>query len=670
MITAAHSSVAMQCRGKGVSVVPQHQALSQALMHSHKLGDESWSSTANIVDGILYNNILVQQYLEPQMVIAGRSSYLRLWLLVTSVSPLRAYLFKGGFAIFGKQKGGSSSNATATGSSAAANSSSSSSTDDLIVNLWIQNREKSPIWSLQELEQHLDKHLELVLPLPAEQQQQQQQRRTFADAWSDMQRSASLALAASLPAMREAAANASAPPQGTFEYFGLDYVLDAHLRPWLLEVNAIPSMARRKKGECVGNNATAACTLMSGAANRSSSSSSSKGGVAAAAADDFDDQKEFFMHDMLVLLGLPVDPPAAAAAAAAGGGDGITLLRKSAAAAAAAGIGTGSSSSGARMLLERWLGSRTSLGQVQRKLQQVVEPDRSVRRHRHRRRDASMTAAGQQQPAQPPAAAAAANASAQHQPHAAGKEQQDQGTKQQQQQQLGALGLQGWEGPVPKLSELPAEVQAALCPSSSSGSGQSFACISCLTADDVAAVAAAEAELQRAGRFEPVYDVITAHGLSSRSAGPLPPDAAAAAAGANSSSNAAADTASLAAAAAAAVLSGQEYLSQNRSVWQKLHDTWLALSTSGVGLRDLKIMKFYTTASKVAAGQQLQLTRQDYVMSAWLRVRQQLLKDAAECKQGGGDAGGGGALGGRQQVLSAGCVAKMLKQLVSQCYIE
>ncbi|KAF6250579.1 hypothetical protein COO60DRAFT_1646502 [Scenedesmus sp. NREL 46B-D3] len=374
-------------RGKGVSVAPQHQALSQALMHTRDPGS-SIGSHSNTVDGATYHNILVQQYLEPQLVIAGRSSYLRLWLLVTSVSPLRAYLFKGGFAIFGKQKGSSSSSsnmtaaaAAAAGNSAPNTSSSGSSTDDLIVNLWIQDREKSPIWSLQQLEQYLDKHPEIVQPLPAEQQQQQQQqqrRRTFADAWSDMQRSASLVLAAALPAVRQAAANASAPPQGTFEYFGLDFVLDAHLRPWLLEVNAIPSMARRKKGACVGGKATASCQLKpaqaggnssSGTSNSSSSSSSSSSSKDdVAAADDFDEQKEQFVHDMLVLLGLPVDPPAAAAAAAAAAWgqagsapaevDGLALLRKSAAAAAAAGIrssnsSSNSSSSGARMLLQQ-----------------------------------------------------------------------------------------------------------------------------------------------------------------------------------------------------------------------------------------------------------------------------------------------------------------------------
>jgi hypothetical protein len=82
-------------------------------------------------------------------------------------------------------------------------------------------------------------------------------------------------------------------------------------------------------------------------------------------------------------------------------------------------------------------------------------------------------------------------------------------------------------------------------------------------------------------------------------------------------------------------------------------------------------MKHYTTASKIAAGRQLQLSRQDYVMSVWLRVRQQLLQEAAECRQEPAAAAGSGVGSrGMQQVLSAGCVSKMLKQLVSHCYIQ
>ncbi|KAF6250578.1 hypothetical protein COO60DRAFT_1646501 [Scenedesmus sp. NREL 46B-D3] len=268
---------------------------------------------------------------------------------------------------------------------------------------------------------------------------------------------------------------------------------------------------------------------------------------------------------------------------------------------------------------------------------------------------------GNQQPAAAAAAAAVAGAAvgggAHKQPQVSGKGQGAKKQQQQQQQLFEVQGLQEWSGPVPKLSELPAQVQAALCPTSSSsssssaGPGQSFACISCLTADDLAALAAAEAELQRAGRFEPVYDVITAHSLSSRSAGPLPPDPADAAAGgaAPAADGSAAAGAMPAAAAAAAPPPppppGEEYLSQERSVWQKLYHTWLAMSTTGVGLRDLGLMKYYTTASKLAAGRQLQLTRQDYVMSAWLRVRRQLLQEAAECRQGAGAAGSSGGLG-------------------------
>jgi hypothetical protein len=88
-------------------------------------------------------------------------------------------------------------------------------------------------------------------------------------------------------------------------------------------------------------------------------------------------------------------------------------------------------------------------------------------------------------------------------------------------------------------------------------------------------------------------------------------------------------------------------------VWQKLHRAWLAMSRGQVGLRDLAVMQHYTTAATVSAEKGLGLQRLDYVMSAWLRVRQQ---------EGCAGAGTGAS-------AVAECVGKRLGLLVSKCYL-
>jgi len=715
------------CRGKGVSVVPQREALSHALTHKHERHSSTSSSSSGGGDDVQYLNVLVQSYLQQQLVIAGRSSYIRVWLLVTSINPLRAYLFDGGFAIFGKQKGA----AGAAGAAArGGNKTAGSSSDDLIVNLWIQDRDSSPIWSLKHLQEYLAQHPEVVLPLPApeqrpqqqpqsaqrgrrlqqpataagsssssaghgssralqqQQQSQTQQRRTFADAWKDMQTSASLVLAAALPAMRSAAAEANAPQQGTFEYFGLDFVLDAHLQPWMLEVNAIPSMARRKKSECSGEAATAHCKLKTAGpdsaagASNSSSNSSSAGGKAASdsALDDFDAQKERFVHDMLLLLGLPVgggvaDAAAAAAAAAATAGpgghsekvpaDGEGLLRLAAAAAAAAGIrspppptaaapaaAASSSSSTDRRLLSTAAGPARPQeglhGELQRPWllkRQREGQQRQLLQPRLHVRDALPTA-GSAGPADSQNSSASTSSSSSGDDH-----------RSQPAAPGGYKGVGGlhWSGPPPDIKQLPAQLQKLLCSpmsttasSSSSSSSSAFACISCLTADDLAGLAAAEGELQRAGRFVPVHDLITAHSTNQEA---LKQAAAAGNSTHGSSSTAAGPAAgdSSAAAGAAGALPGSQYLSPSPSVWQKLYRAWKGLSRGGVGVGDLAVMQYYTTASTLSADKRLELQRLDYVMSAWLRVRREE-----------GCAG----------LQGADCVVKRLSLLVSKCYLQ
>lgn len=57
---------------------------------------------------------------------------------------------------------------------------------------------------------------------------------------------AGLTFAAGMQAMRfSAAAYPVAAAGATFEVVGIDFLVDEQMKPWLLEVNAVPSLARQ-----------------------------------------------------------------------------------------------------------------------------------------------------------------------------------------------------------------------------------------------------------------------------------------------------------------------------------------------------------------------------------------------------------------------------------------
>ncbi|KAK2077184.1 hypothetical protein QBZ16_004818 [Prototheca wickerhamii] len=163
----------------------------------------------------------------------------------------QSHLFDGGVVVFGSEQGG------------AGDATAGASAQDMVVNLWQQDRGAAKPWSLGQLRAHLDAS-----------------RGAGAGdrVWRRLRTGTAAALAAALPHQRERAAMLPGYQGGNVEVLGVDFLLDRHLVPHLVEVNWLPSMARKVvdgSGQDAGE---------------------------AAAPEPFDVQKQQFMAAMLRVL--------------------------------------------------------------------------------------------------------------------------------------------------------------------------------------------------------------------------------------------------------------------------------------------------------------------------------------------------------------------------------
>ncbi|KAF6261381.1 tubulin-tyrosine ligase family-domain-containing protein [Scenedesmus sp. NREL 46B-D3] len=158
--------------------------------------------------------ICVQQYITNPLLVQGRKFGLRLWVLALGPKPFRAYLYHEGLVLFSKEQYNADLEAVQAHGAA---------TQGHLTN-HAQNT-SGQVWPLQQL-------LSLLGPAAAATLQQQ------------LAATAGRVLAAAAGPVRQAAQELRLPHSTcAFELLGLDFVLDANLRPWLLEVNASPSLA-------------------------------------------------------------------------------------------------------------------------------------------------------------------------------------------------------------------------------------------------------------------------------------------------------------------------------------------------------------------------------------------------------------------------------------------
>lgn len=231
--------------------------------------------------------VLAQRFITEQLLIEGRSCTVRLWAVLAGGDPVvRAYLFKGGIVPFGGHVVSSASVHQNTGGSGCGGGDTSSATGDkhatveehlqsMIVNIFQQDRAKAKDpWSIDEFQKYIKssnhsctkssidaattdntKSNSVGSGIQADMQQQAHED-CWQRMWSAMEASTAAVLAAAVPDVRSAVYHhTSAYQGGGVEVLGLDFVVDSKLRPWLVEVNYLPSMAR-KVIDCVVLNAS------------------------------------------------------------------------------------------------------------------------------------------------------------------------------------------------------------------------------------------------------------------------------------------------------------------------------------------------------------------------------------------------------------------------------
>ncbi|MDX1466143.1 MAG: hypothetical protein R3215_10630, partial [Halomonas sp.] len=169
----------------------------------------------DVAEAPLARDWLVQEYLAHPHTIRGHKYVLRLYVLISSLAPLRVYLYRQGFAKLASEP-------------------------------WDPDDADNPFSQLTNpdinaLNTEAEVPVEFI-DLDRYRQWLKDQGHDDATLFARIEDLVALTVISAVDAMRHRTAEAGADPRGCYELLGLDCLVDATLKPWILECNLSPSL--------------------------------------------------------------------------------------------------------------------------------------------------------------------------------------------------------------------------------------------------------------------------------------------------------------------------------------------------------------------------------------------------------------------------------------------